>query len=422
IRGVQTAEGVGVVVVGDGVAGCATAIALARAGLAPVVLQRPQDAGWRVGETLPPAARPALAALGVWDDFVADAHLPSPGNRSAWGGPEPAELDFIFDPHGPGWHLDRARFDAMLARAAVVAGAVWRDCARPVEVVRDGHSWILDTGGSDRFRARFVVDATGRISSMARRLGARRRVVDRLIGIAALFDPPTPDGARPRDVRTLVEAVETGWWYSAIVPGGGMVAVFMTDADQLDPRAACTPGGWQGLVGAAPLTSARLADRAGPLAADPRVVPAGSSLLTPVAGDGWLAVGDAAATCDPLSSQGILSALQGGRAAADAVAAELGGVGDQVERYAATVRTQYARYLSERAGYYALERRWPGSAFWQRRQQAVTPRSAVRPLGRPLGLDKEVNSDHREDRLLRHPPWHRGGPAGQQPGPVLHRA
>ena len=51
-----------------------------------------------------------------------------------------------------------------------------------------------------------------------------------------------------------------------------------------------------------------------------RVVAADSSCLEVVEGDGWCAVGDAAAAYDPLSSQGITTALASGAWAGQAIA------------------------------------------------------------------------------------------------------
>ena len=97
----------------------------------------------------------------------------------------------------------------------------------------------------------------------------------------------------------------------------------------------------------------------------PRIAPANTSRLNAVAGPGWLAVGDAAVSFDPLSSQGIMSALEAAFAAAEAIAA---GGDAPLARYAATVTGRYRNYLVERAQYYGAERRWPDSQFWQRRQ------------------------------------------------------
>ena len=67
-------------------------------------------------------------------------------------------------------------------------------------------------------------------------------------------------------------------------------------------------------------------------------------------GEGWLAVGDAACTLDPLSSQGIgwaiVSGLEAARAILDTQSAEAG------DRYTAGLRERYRDYLATRRAYY----------------------------------------------------------------------
>ena len=56
----------------------------------------------------------------------------APGTVAVWGSETPYENDFIFNPYGNGWHIDRSRFDAMLARAAEEAGATVSLSARVI--------------------------------------------------------------------------------------------------------------------------------------------------------------------------------------------------------------------------------------------------------------------------------------------------
>ena len=97
----------------------------------------------------------------------------------------------------------------------------------------------------------------------------------------------------------------------------------------------------------------------------PIAVTAGSAYLTVVAGDYWVAAGEAAAAVNPISGQGILIALVTGRLAARAIAARLAG-----DRGHALCRVRERNcgaftdeYLSTRAATYALETRWPLSPF-----------------------------------------------------------
>ena len=75
-----------VVIVGGGTAGCATAIALAARGVEDVVVVESERApGSRIGEAVPPACRDVLNRLGVWDDFLAQGHLPVRGKLRELG-------------------------------------------------------------------------------------------------------------------------------------------------------------------------------------------------------------------------------------------------------------------------------------------------------------------------------------------------
>ncbi len=93
-----------------------------------------------------------------------------------------------------------------------------------------------------------------------------------------------------------------------------------------------------------------------------------SRRLDPAAGDGWLAVGDAASAFDPLSSSGITKALRSGIFASYAIGDLLErGDGSGLERYRRYVQDEFEGYTRVRARYYAEERRWPESDFWRRR-------------------------------------------------------
>lgn len=93
-----------VAICGAGVSGCALAIALTQAGYSVVILERENALAQRPGESLPPEVRVPLTALGLWETFLAQGHLPATGNHAVWGDAEGQHKSFLFNPYGHGHH------------------------------------------------------------------------------------------------------------------------------------------------------------------------------------------------------------------------------------------------------------------------------------------------------------------------------
>lgn len=363
-----------VAVVGGGPAGAAAAVGLAKHGAQAVVLD--SGDGWekKVGECLPPLVNPLLAMLGIADRLDLDGHLRSHAVLSAWGSSEIAERDFLFSSSGSGWHLDRSVFESRLATAALEAGAEWQVGVRVTEVQHNDSRWTV-SGQSPRgrfsFKTDYLIDATGRRAIVARRLGIRRAYYDRLVGIAAILPCTHPNPSA--GLFSLVEAAPDGWWYSAPLPNGQLSVVYLTDADLSGSRSARSIGGWRNLLFSTQHTRRRV--EAANFAAPSwlQVVTAATSRLYGYVGDGWTAVGDSAATFDPISSHGIYSALAGGYQAGRAVARTLTGKSGALHEYTADMDRAFGEYLVRRADHYAVERRWSSNLFWLRRHREIRP-------------------------------------------------
>lgn len=345
-----------VVVAGGGVAGCAAAIALRRRGWTEVTILDPGPAaGPRVGETLPPDARALLGELGLGAAFDAQGHAPCYGNTSCWGSAERGFNDHFTHPAGHGWHLDRARFDAWLADEAARAGVTVARGARVVDARRAGTLWEVEGSDGQRRTADWLVDATGALSSVGRRQGARRLDHDRLVYLACTLVEATG-----RSGQTWLEATQDGWWYAARLPSGDWTAAFATDPEAA--RGFTQVEAWSAALRGTLHLGPRLGDL--PIReAAPQVWVAPSALLGPPAGPGWLAVGDAAASWDPICARGITKALGDGLRAARAID------GDGVAGYATETILSFRTYLQERARLYASEPRWADAPFWRRRRE-----------------------------------------------------
>jgi flavin-dependent dehydrogenase len=353
-----------VAIVGGGPGGAATALSLRRHAptLSVVIIEASGYEAQRIGETLPPPARPILAHLCVWEAFCRQGHREVYGTTAVWGAPIPLDNDFIYlSASTVGWHIDRAAFDAMLAREAQSLGAALMLDTRLRDAEREGDEWLLSLSTGRTLSARFVVDATGGNAAFARCCGARFVERDRLVGLARFFEG---GGADP---RTLVEAFEDGWWYTAGLPGRGRIAACMTDADIARRLRLKETQQWGRMLDVAPHVREMLR---GSKACGPVVVRSTESrrLESPV-GNYWLAVGDSASRFDPLSSQGIVKALRSGVFASYAIGDLLTREDDSgLRRYRRYVLEEFKSYMEVRAKYYSEEQRWPAGEFWRRRQ------------------------------------------------------
>lgn len=318
----------------------------------------PED---RIGETLPGAARRLLETLGAWERFAAAGHSPCHARRSVWGGPEPVELDGLRDPAGPGWRLDRRRFEADLRAEAAALGARLKAPGQVDKVERDGPFWRLALAGGETLTARALIDAGGRASRLLRAEGGRRAAQDKLICAWTHL----PLGREAAEI-TYTESAPDGWWYSAPLPGGRRLLAFHTDPD-LASAEALTPEMLFARARQTPTLSAEIADSGPPAPSPARICAAHGARLAAPVGEGWLAVGDAALAFDPLSSQGLFNALYTGLVGGRAMASQLSRDETSTPAYAARLEKIWTAYEHHRRLFYGEERRWPDSPFWARR-------------------------------------------------------
>ncbi len=330
-----------VVVVGGGPAGCAFAITAARNGHDVVMLDEHRRTKSWPGEALPAGGGELVES--IFGRGLLEAHEIAFGTTSAWGSEERVSHDFLAHWSGRGWHLDRAVFDESLRKRAASMGVRVIN-QRLSSLERADHGWLIN----EKFSSDWIVDASGRAGAVMGRLSVPARRFDEQLALVTVV----PDAGGER--VTIVESVEMGWWYTAPLPQGDRVVGLITDADLVGNDRASTF--------ATSLHATRhirsLVGQADEL--DIGAYPAGSSIRDHLTGDGWVAVGDAAVTFDPLSSQGLITGL--------VMAAHAGqSFSEGLDRWEENYRAVFVEHEQECSSFYAEERRWPASPFWSRR-------------------------------------------------------
>jgi flavin-dependent dehydrogenase len=353
-----------VLVLGGGPAGLATSIALAQLGRTVVVVEKSCYDRPRVGETFGPELKPHLEALGVWDEFAALNPLPFQGVVSAWGSPVLLERSSIFSPLGAGWHVNRVGFDQMLAGRAAQVGVTVKQVLTANVLGWSESRWHAQIA-TEKIRARYLVDASGRGAPATARCISERRWLrmDRQIAVLGLLSKVD----RPVEPVLLLEAVAEGWWYSVPQPGGNLLTVFITDADLCSTRGKASIQEYFLAQHKKAVHTAARANQATPCDR-PWIARSDTGLLAPDRGSNWRAVGDAAMACDPLAGDGVVRAIQSGLEAARAIHRELDGEANHEVLQDPDVSQRFLDYLVVRARYYLVEGRWPESPFWVRRR------------------------------------------------------
>jgi flavin-dependent dehydrogenase len=321
-----------ILVAGAGPSGCAFAITAARRGHTVTMVDEGRRRPPWAGESLPAGGRELLES--VFAPGVLGGQAVSYGTAAAWSAPDLIAHDYMAHWAGAGWHVDRVVLDARLRHECAAAGVMIRTGAAPASF--DGY---------DR-----VADATGRAGAIAARQGARVVRFDDQIALVATV--PDLGGERV----TTVESCEAGWWYSQPVPDGDRVIALITDADLV-------PGDRRDFWCARLAETRHMREYVEAQPVQVSAYPAGAAAREPILGEGWLAVGDAAVSFDPMSSQGLITGVV--MAAHAAVALDRGP--QALDDWAEDYRVVLDEHLQVRAAFWAEESRWPEAPYWSRR-------------------------------------------------------
>ncbi len=172
-----------VAVIGGGPAGSSAAALLAKEGFEVVLLERSRHPRPMVGESLIPHFWKYTDVTGATELIEKEGFIAKAGGITVWNGEihRISFADFGFD--RPALHVERDRFDHLLLQHAQVCGArVFERVAvtgvepgSDVSVVR--YQDRRQAGQKGTVRCRYLVDASGAATLLARQFGLRRRVI-----------------------------------------------------------------------------------------------------------------------------------------------------------------------------------------------------------------------------------------------------
>jgi flavin-dependent dehydrogenase len=322
----------------------------------------------RVGEHVDGSLLELLAYLNIdAKKFKSKTFMKAYSNTAAWGSELVISRVSMYNTGTESYQLDREDFETVLtSEVAKREGKIFPQSKCLQFFQEESGTWKVvcqhKTRGRFCVKSRFLIDAAGRLSTVCRKLRLQTQKHDSLVGIGAYLQFQDQQTYRQ---ELFLESTEFGWWYTATLPGNKMVATFFTDSDIVTKHGLRNPKRWNELLSQTRYSKYKLLNSFG--YHSPWVRNAFSQITDFYEAKNFLAVGDAAASFDPLSSMGIGFAMNSGCNAARAITSQLQGDSSLISSYCAYIKDVYQTYLERLLRYYAKERRWEQSLFWKRR-------------------------------------------------------
>ena len=324
------------IVIGGGPAGASTATVLAQHGRRVLLLEREPFPRYHIGESLMPYTWFSFDRLGVLDWLQRSGSPRKHSVQFVSTNGKVSQPFYFFETikHecASTWQILRSDFDAMMLENAAAKGAEVRQGVAVRDVLMDGDRVVgvaaeVAGGGRETYRASVVVDATGRDTLLAGRLGWRRRDPDlNKIAIFTYFTGALRDHGLDEGATTVAYISEKGWfWYIPLQNDTVSVGV-VAEHDYLYPGTRDPEAIFRREAEGCHWIRDHLAP--GTYLGPTRVTGEFSYRATKAAGDGFCLVGDAYSFLDPVFSSGVFLALKSGELAADAIHAGLDDGGD----------------------------------------------------------------------------------------------
>jgi len=316
-----------VLVIGGGPAGSTVGALLAQRGHKVTILEKEHHPRFHIGESLLPANLPLLEKLGVAQAVRAigiekwGAEFVSP-----WHANQTQTFQFAdaWDKSMPfSYQVRRSEFDEILIRNAARLGAeVIEGCrARDVAFAPD-HSGATvhaqhEDGRVQHWRARFVVDASGRDTLLGKQFDVKRRNPRHNSSALYAHFTGVQRHAGQDEGNITIFWFEHGWFWLIPLADGATSIGAVVWPHYLKSRSKPVKDFFLDTIAMCPALAQRLAHAT--LSSGVEATGNFAYACTRTHGPNYLLIGDAFSFIDPVFSSGVMLAMQGGFVGAETV-------------------------------------------------------------------------------------------------------
>lgn len=372
-----------VAVVGGGPAGSTCATLLAKKGYNVLLVEKEKFPRYHIGESTVPGILPVFEELGITEEIARSGFVVKRGITLAWGRDrEPWSVSFADDgplrsPYDHAFQVVRSEFDSILLNNARRCGVMVLEDAPVVDFLFEqdrccGLKYTLGQNDASSIAyARFVVDASGQNTLLARKYGLLEwdEALQNVAIWAYYHGGQTFAGDAAGNI--LVENMLDGWlWVIPLHDGTQSVGLVMP-ASHAAGRAALEQK-FANTIASSIQTKQLLASAR--RVSNYRTARDWSYKSKSFYGPGFLLAGDAAGFVDPLFSTGVFLALRGG-SLASAVVDRLLKEPERESEFLVQYERSYRDFFDVVISFvhYFYDASKTKEAYWERAQELVDP-------------------------------------------------
>jgi flavin-dependent dehydrogenase len=316
-----------VVVLGGGPAGSTVATLMAAQGFDVVVLEKEHFPRFHIGESLLPATVSIFDRLGV-HEAIRSAFIMKPGGKWLYGDKEvPGEFAKFdrrasFKEHPYSYLVERSTFDKILIDRSIEARADVRFGTEVTDVISDNDRIVGvrcrdEAGVESDVLGRIVVDASGLRAIIPSKLRIRKLAEPHRMGVYAQYAArPTRD-----DIKAgwfIGQMFYDGWTWLLRLPDDRFSVGTVLTVERFQKSGMTPTELLERMVGENPLLNEGMTSDRHRIS-DVIVTGNMGNSSESLAGEGWVAVGDAAYFIDPCYSSGVHLAMKSAEMVADLV-------------------------------------------------------------------------------------------------------